>query len=144
MTVQQSLNTATAQTPLFSFPDHGFQPQDTDAAVVFFAVCSERAQDTLNAIRSALSPGSLLYTRRGGAWRPLEFLTDGRGMLSARQTAILEHLASNRSNKEIGRAMGISHFTVRNHISQLMRLFNVATRSALAAVWATRSRVDAR
>ncbi|WP_421740100.1 response regulator transcription factor [Caulobacter sp.] len=65
-------------------------------------------------------------------------------MLSARQTAILEHLASNRSNKEIGRAMGISHFTVRNHISQLMRLFNVATRSALAAVWATRSRVDAR
>jgi DNA-binding CsgD family transcriptional regulator len=140
MPAPQALETATLQTPPFSDLDHEVAAGDADACVFFFAVRSPRAQDAIETIKTVLPPGSLLYTRRGGAWRSLEALLDGRSILSARQAEILEHLASNKSNKEIGRAMALSHFTVRNHISQLMRLFDVSTRGALASVWAAMAR----
>jgi len=38
------------------------------------------------------------------------------------------------SNKEIARALGLSHFTVRNHISLLFRWFEVSRRVDLATV----------
>lgn len=47
-----------------------------------------------------------------------------------RQRAILPLLAQNMSNKEIGRALTISHFTVRNHVSQILRMLNVRSRKA--------------
>lgn len=105
------------------------------APVIFFAVRSERAHDAVEIIKTALPQGSLLFTSRGGAWSPVQTSLDWRDLLTARQFEILELLGNNQSNKEIGRALGLSHFTVRNHIAQLMRLLNVSTRGAAAALW---------
>ena len=63
-------------------------------------------------------------------------LTPAGGMLasglSARQRDILALVAEGLSNKAIGRQLAISHFTVRNHLAQLMRALNVSNRQALA------------
>lgn len=51
--------------------------------------------------------------------------------LTARQLEILRLVADRKSNKEIGRALYISPFTVRNHLSALYRLFGVSSRCDL-------------
>lgn len=51
--------------------------------------------------------------------------------LSARQRDILALLASQKSNKEVARSLALSHFTVRNHMSALFRLFAVSRRRDL-------------
>ena len=52
--------------------------------------------------------------------------------LTERQIQILELLGQGLSNKVIAKSLGVSHFTVRNHISQLFRLFEVSRRVELA------------
>lgn len=61
-----------------------------------------------------------------GALRPLPPLTE-------RQAAILPLLMTSLSNKEIGRRLAISHFTVRNHVSQILRALEVPSRKAAKA-----------
>lgn len=56
--------------------------------------------------------------------------------LTPRQAAILPLLMADLSNKEIGRRLAISHFTVRNHISQILRMLHVPSRKAARAVLA--------
>jgi DNA-binding NarL/FixJ family response regulator len=51
--------------------------------------------------------------------------------LTQRQREILSLIHKRRSNKEIGRELGLSHFTIRNHISLMMRIMNVQSRSEL-------------
>lgn len=50
--------------------------------------------------------------------------------ITARQRQILHLLSQDLSNKDIGRRLGLSHFTVRNHVSQLLRLLGVSSRKA--------------
>ena len=57
--------------------------------------------------------------------------------LTARQREVLELLAKGLSNKQIARQLSLSHFTVRNHISQIMRLFEVSTRQDVVASFAS-------
>ncbi|HMS20539.1 response regulator transcription factor [uncultured Sphingorhabdus sp.] len=52
--------------------------------------------------------------------------------LSKRQREILLLLREGYSNKEIGRKLALSPFTVRNHISLLMRVLRVHSRFELA------------
>ena len=54
--------------------------------------------------------------------------------LTTRQQAILPLLLQNLSNKEIGRILSISHFTVRNHVSQLLRVLEVPSRQVAIAL----------
>jgi two-component system nitrate/nitrite response regulator NarL len=58
----------------------------------------------------------------------LEELTD-------REREILEHIAGGRTNKEVGRALGISEGTVKVHMKHLLRKLNLRGRVE-AAVWA--------
>jgi two-component system, NarL family, nitrate/nitrite response regulator NarL len=58
----------------------------------------------------------------------LEDLTD-------REREILEHIAGGRTNKEVGRALGISEGTVKVHMKHLLRKLNLRGRVE-AAVWA--------
>ncbi|KAF0226833.1 MAG: two component transcriptional regulator LuxR [Beijerinckiaceae bacterium] len=48
--------------------------------------------------------------------------------LTGRQREILVLLAGGLSNKQIARQLAISHFTVRNHVSHILRAFNLKTR----------------
>ena len=52
--------------------------------------------------------------------------------LTARQAEVLGLLVTGKSNKEIGRLLGISPFTVRIHVSSLFKLLGVTTRSGAA------------
>ncbi|UYV16596.1 LuxR C-terminal-related transcriptional regulator [Porphyrobacter sp. ULC335] len=52
--------------------------------------------------------------------------------LTARQSAVLHLLSVGASNKAIARELGISHLTVRLHVSSLLRIFGVTRRNEVA------------
>lgn len=52
--------------------------------------------------------------------------------LTARQQQILDLLQNGQSNKQIARKLGLSHFTVRNHVSKLLQMHNVHSRHHIA------------
>ncbi len=53
--------------------------------------------------------------------------------LSARQLEILRFMKSGLTNKEIAKTLDLSPFTVRAHVSALLRHFNASTRTAAVA-----------
>ncbi len=54
-----------------------------------------------------------------------------RDDLTVRQFEIALGVMRGLSNKEIGRELGISHFTVRNHLSQILLILGCFTRHEL-------------
>jgi len=68
-------------------------------------------------------PSGLLPQREASS--ELEQLTD-------RQQDVLRLIAQGKTNKEIARALDISPFTVRIHVSSLLKTLNVPTRTAAA------------
>ena len=57
--------------------------------------------------------------------------------LTQRELQVLRHIALGLSNKEIGRSLGISVETVKEHVQNILRKIAVADRTQ-AAVWAVR------
>ncbi len=57
--------------------------------------------------------------------------------LSPREMEILEHVTKGQSNKEVARSLGISHQTVKNHMTAILRKMQVDDRTQ-AAVYALR------
>jgi len=57
--------------------------------------------------------------------------------LTQRETQVLRHVALGLSNKEIGRSLGISVETVKEHVQNVLRKITVNDRTQ-AAVWAVR------
>lgn len=57
-----------------------------------------------------------------------------RSSLSPRELEILEMLSRGFTNKEIGRACGISRYTVRNHINSINQKLEVCDRTEAASV----------
>ena len=57
--------------------------------------------------------------------------------LTPRQVEVLQHLLDGRSNREIGTAMHLSEETIKNHVTSILRLFEVQTRTQ-AVIAATR------
>jgi DNA-binding NarL/FixJ family response regulator len=99
-----------------------------------FAVRTKDADDFLARVRHMLPEGSVLYARREVTRAQDSRLTHGLSTLTERQHDILRLLMHDLSNKEIGRRLKLSHFTVRNHVSQLLRQLNVPSRKAVVAL----------
>lgn len=57
-----------------------------------------------------------------------------RSHLSPRELEILEMLSRGFTNKEIGRAFGISRYTVRNHVNSINQKLEVCDRTEAASV----------
>ena len=57
--------------------------------------------------------------------------------LTNRETQVLRHVALGLSNREIGRSLGISVETVKEHVQNILRKINASDRTQ-AAVWAVK------
>ena len=65
---------------------------------------------------------------------PLTPVAETLQNLSPRQKDVLELLCTGQSNKEIAKVLGLSPFTVRIHVSALLRYLGVSPRTATAAL----------
>lgn len=98
------------------------------APLAWIAIVDPGDTEVIRRLREILPPGAL---------RPATLPQPAAGpALTERQRAIVPLLARDLSNKEIGRALCISHFTVRNHVSQLLRVLGASDRRAAVAMLA--------
>jgi len=62
---------------------------------------------------------------------------DGRGVigsLSAREVEVIRHVADGRSNRDIGKAMGLSALTVKSHLARIARKLGTGDRAGMVAI----------
>lgn len=103
-----------------------------DRTIVLVTVSRQQGEDAVTRIRSAI-PGSevidlsQIYIERN-VRDPGPAVESTPALLTLRQQEILEFLLAGLSNKEIGRKLGLSHFTVRNHVSNILRILNYPCR----------------
>jgi DNA-binding NarL/FixJ family response regulator len=79
---------------------------------------------------------SLLTRIKGAMARQKERLEEA-APLTTRELQVLRHVALGLSNREIGRSLGISVETVKEHVQNILRKIDVNDRTQ-AAVWAVR------
>jgi len=112
---------------------------------------SARVQDCVNlgavgfiekTAKLEIYPAAVNFILAGGMFFPAEYRktgpalplrTDPASSLTARQREVFGLLLDGQSNKRIGAKLGLSEGTVKNHVSALLKLFNVDSRSQLMA-----------
>jgi DNA-binding NarL/FixJ family response regulator len=62
-------------------------------------------------------------------------------MLSKREREVLELIALGRRNREIGRTLAISEFTVKRHVQNILHKLDLSSRQAAAVFYVSASRV---
>ena len=90
----------------------GFLLKDAAPEELKAAILRVAAGETL------LAPQSLQAARRGAPAAPADQGTPAH--LTERELAVLRLVAGGYSNKEIGRALGISDGTVKNHLTEIL------------------------
>jgi DNA-binding NarL/FixJ family response regulator len=85
------------------------------------------APDEIGQALLAIREGEVLVKFAPSGLLPLE-----TNALTARQQDVLRLIAQGKTNKEIARELDISPFTVRIHVSSLLRTLNVSSRAAAA------------
>ena len=65
------------------------------------------------------------------------------GALSKREKEVLELLALGRRNREIGRTLAISEFTVKRHVQNILHKLDLSSRQAAAVFYVSSSRSGA-
>lgn len=110
--------------------------------VVLVSIRAGDAPSFLASMRAMLPEGAVILSPT--APRPEVAAKPGRTppALTERQREVLTLLSQGLSNKQIARRLALSHFTVRNHVSQILRLFNFSTRHQ-AKLWGQMAGEDA-
>lgn len=85
------------------------------------------APDEIGQALLAIRDGEVLVKFAPSGLLPLDTHT-----LTARQQDVLRLIAQGKTNKEIAKALAISPFTVRIHVSSLLRTLDVPSRAAAA------------
>jgi DNA-binding NarL/FixJ family response regulator len=84
-----------------------------------FASRSMSAPELQSWIAGQIESGPASYSEPGSPFRPL----------SVREMEVLECVVRGLSNKEIAGLLGISHQTVKNHVTSILRKFSVEDRT---------------
>jgi DNA-binding NarL/FixJ family response regulator len=92
------------------------------------------SREQMVAAFSALQDGDFIVVGATQALVPSETVDRRFPDLTARQKQVLQLVCEGKSNKEIARSLEISPFTVRIHVSSLLRALHVGSRAGLAAV----------
>lgn len=117
------------------------------------AYCAKdvRPDDLLQVIRYVVGGQYVIYTNvynqielekwlkksRPADWRPYSELDESKHPLSGREMEVLIYITKGLSNKGIATALGISHQTVKNHVTAILHKLGVEDRTQ-AAVYAIR------
>lgn len=96
-----------------------------------FIAKSTPAYALIGLIKQALSGDSVIHTSRSA--QP-EQTTPCPPDLSDRQMQILRLLAQGKTNKEIAKTVHLSPFTVRHHVSVIMKILNASSRVEAVSV----------
>lgn len=116
--------------------------RNQDATTTIIIAGANRAyQDDMKQIIRQLNPGADIIFMPASAPEPVADQPppdDGRfARLSVRQRDVLSLIVEGRSNKDIARNLDISPSTVRVHVSAVLRVLGVNSRTAAAALAAS-------
>jgi NarL family two-component system response regulator LiaR len=116
---------------LTSFHDHDLVRRSMEAGAVGYVLKDASKEDLAAAIRAAKAGQTTM------AQQATEDLLSGSGEapidLTDREREVLLLLAKGMTNKQIGKRLHLSPFTVRYHVSQLIKKLGAANRAAVVA-----------
>ncbi len=102
---------------------------------------TSRTEDLLSAIKNAAAgsppPDSSLLVTTRGKMRRSGANRDPNIPLTNREMQVLQHVSMGLSNREVGKSLGISVETVKEHVQNILRKLDVNDRTQ-AAVWAVK------
>lgn len=107
--------------------------REAGARLTYVLVIDAEHQAEANVLIAQI-PGATCYTIRSNGDRAGELPA---GQLSLRLEQVLSLIGQGMSNKTIGRQLGISHFTVRNHVARLLSIYGARNRDELIALTQT-------
>ncbi len=117
---------------LTSFHDSDLVRRAMRAGAIGYVLKDASKEDLANAIRSARAGQATISAEAATAL--LADSTDSAIELTEREREVLALLVKGLSNKEIAKQLHRSPFTVRHHVSQLIKRLGAANRAEVAAI----------
>ena len=116
---------------LTSFHDHDLVRRSMEAGAVGYVLKDASKEDLAAAIRAARAGQTTMAPE--AAEDLLTGSHDSVTNLTDREREVLLLLAQGMTNKQIGKQLHLSPFTVRHHVSQLIKKLGAANRAAVVA-----------